>query len=59
MSLFNRLLGRDTSPKPRTRICIECGMPPASHKEWCAIFRAETEMKTKGEEKDPNPSPYR
>ncbi len=23
----------------RIRICIECGMPIAEHKEWCSIFR--------------------
>ena len=23
----------------RVRICVECGMPIAEHKEWCSIFR--------------------
>ncbi len=56
MSILNRLLGKDTSTKPRTRICVECGMPPANHKEWCAIHRAEIAMKTKATEKDAGPA---
>ena len=52
MSLFNRLLGRETSSKPRTRICVECGMPPANHKDWCVIHRAEVDMKAKSGQKD-------
>ena len=23
----------------RVRICVECGMPVAEHKDWCSIFR--------------------
>lgn len=46
MSLLKRLLGRsDQAPKPRTRICVECGMPIAEHKDWCAILRGQLEMK--------------
>jgi hypothetical protein len=56
MSLLQRLLGKDTNSKTRTRICVECGMPPADHKEWCAIFRAEAEMKAKAGQKDAGPS---
>ena len=40
MSLLKRLFGKEASPKPRTRICVECGMPVAEHKDWCAILRA-------------------
>jgi hypothetical protein len=26
-------------PVKRIRICPECGMPIAEHREWCSIFR--------------------
>jgi ribosomal protein S27AE len=26
-------------PVRRVRICVECGMPVAEHKEWCSILR--------------------
>jgi hypothetical protein len=45
MSLFKRLMGKgDEAPKVRTRICVECGMPIAEHKDWCAILRGQLEM---------------
>jgi len=43
MSAFARLFGRKTEPKKRIRVCIECGMPLAEHKDWCAILRAQKE----------------
>ena len=46
MSMFKRLFGKSESPKPRTRICVECGMPIAEHKDWCSIFRGEAAMKS-------------
>lgn len=49
MSFLNRLLGRDTEPKTRIRVCIECGMPVDAHKDWCAIFRTQLEMDQKRE----------
>lgn len=45
MSLLKRLLGKSQSPKPRVRVCVECGMPIAEHKEWCSILRGQNEMK--------------
>ena len=48
MSFFKRLLGQSDAPaKPRVRVCVECGMPVAEHKDWCAIRRGEQEMKRK------------
>lgn len=45
MSFLNRLLGRSTAAaKPRVRICVECGMPIAEHKDWCSILRGQIEM---------------
>ena len=45
MSLFKRLLGKSEPPKQRIRVCVECGMPIAEHKDWCSIRRGEIEMK--------------
>jgi hypothetical protein len=46
MSLLKRLFGkRSEPPKQRIRICVECGMPIAEHKEWCSILRGQNEMK--------------
>ena len=46
MSFLKRLFGkRSAPPKPRIRICVECGMPVAEHKEWCSILRGQNEMK--------------
>ena len=47
MSLIDRLLGRNTAQKPRTRICVECGMPVAEHKDWCSILRGQQEMQAR------------
>ena len=46
MLLLKRLLGKSTEPpKQRVRVCVECGMPIAEHKEWCSILRGQIEMK--------------
>lgn len=45
MSFLKRLLGKSEPPKPRVRICVECGMPVAEHKDWCSILRGQMEMK--------------
>jgi hypothetical protein len=45
MSLLKRLLGKTReAPKQRVRICVECGMPIAEHKDWCSILRGQIEM---------------
>ena len=45
MSFLNRLLGKGSEGvKPRIRICVECGMPIAEHKDWCSILRGQLEM---------------
>jgi hypothetical protein len=54
MSLLKRLFGQEKEPpKPRTRICVECGMPIAEHKDWCAILQGQIELKQKGIEIQP------
>jgi hypothetical protein len=48
MSLLKRLLGKGGEPpKQRIRVCVECGMPIAEHKEWCSILRGEIDMKAR------------
>lgn len=45
MSFLKRLMGRADTPTPqRVRICVECGMPIAEHKDWCSILRAQKDM---------------
>ena len=44
MSLLKRLLGKSEPPKPRVRVCVECGMPVADHKDWCSILRGQIAM---------------
>ena len=39
MTLLKKLLWWKRNRPVRIRICIECGMPVAEHKDWCSIFR--------------------
>ncbi len=40
MTLLKKLIWwKNNKPVNRIRICVECGMPIAEHKEWCSIFR--------------------
>lgn len=50
MSLLSRLLGKSEPPKERVRVCVECGMPVADHKQWCSILAGQNEMKLKAEQ---------
>lgn len=47
MSLFSRLMGKSEPAKTRVRVCVECGMPVAEHKEWCSILRGQREMESR------------
>ena len=44
MSFLKRLFGPKQPAKQRVRICMECGMPVAEHKEWCSILRGQQEL---------------
>jgi hypothetical protein len=45
MSIFQKLFSR--KPKQRIRVCVECGMPIADHKDWCSILRTQQEYDRK------------
>jgi hypothetical protein len=47
MSLLQKLLFRKPEPRTRIRICVECGMPVADHKQWCSILRTSPDMAQK------------
>ena len=47
MSFLTKLFSRKAAPKQRVRVCIECGMPIADHKQWCSILRGQQEMERK------------
>ena len=47
MSILKKLFSRNSQPRQRVRICVECGMPVAEHKEWCSILRGQREMAAK------------
>ena len=47
MSFLSRLLGKSEPPKQRVKVCVECGMPVADHKQWCSILQGQNEMKLK------------
>ena len=50
MSLFQKLFSKKSdAAKPRVRVCVECGMPVAEHKEWCSILRGQREMAQKAQ----------
>lgn len=47
MTFLKKLLGGKSEPKARVRVCVECGMPVAEHKDWCSIFRGQKELDQK------------
>lgn len=53
MTILQKLFNR--KPAQRVRICVECGMPIAEHKEWCSILRTQQEMANGA--RTPAPSP--
>lgn len=47
MSFLKKLFAGKTEPRQRVRICVECGMPVAEHKDWCSILRTQQEYDRK------------
>jgi hypothetical protein len=56
MSLLAKLFSRN-QPKQRVRICVECGMPIAEHKDWCSILRTQQERERKAAAQAVAPKP--
>jgi hypothetical protein len=48
VTFFQKLFSRKSEPVKRVRVCVECGMPVAEHKDWCSIYRTQREMEKKG-----------
>ena len=46
MTIFKKLFAPKV-PAQRVRVCVECGMPVAEHKDWCSIYRTQLEMAAK------------
>ena len=46
MTLWEKLFSKK-QPRQRVRVCVECGMPIAEHKEWCSILRTQQEYDRK------------
>ena len=53
MSFLQKLFAKKAEPKQRVRVCVECGMPIAEHKEWCSILRGQREMAAKARKQQP------
>jgi len=51
MGFLQKLFSKKADPKQRVRVCVECGMPVAEHKEWCSILRGQREMAAKSASK--------
>ena len=47
MSFLTKILGRSSEPPKRVRVCVECGMPVAEHKDWCSIYRTQQALEEK------------
>ena len=48
MSFLSRFFSKN-QPKQRIRVCVECGMPIAEHKQWCSILRGQQELDRKAQ----------
>ncbi len=47
MTFLKKLFGAKEEPRTRVRVCVECGMPIAEHRDWCSILRGQKEMEAK------------
>jgi hypothetical protein len=43
MSFLKKLLGKNSQPTDRVRVCSQCGMPVTEHKDWCSILKGNKE----------------
>lgn len=52
VSFLKKLFGgKSNEPVQRTRVCVECGMPVANHKDWCSILRGQQELELRAAQK--------
>jgi hypothetical protein len=52
MTFLKKILGFNAAqPVSRVRICPECGMAVAEHKDWCSILRARQAIERRNEAK--------
>ncbi len=56
MTILKKLFGK-SEPVKRIRICQECGMPVAEHKEWCSILRTMQALEARRLAAAPAPAP--
>jgi len=56
MTILKKLFGLKREPVKRVRICQECGMPVAEHKEWCSILRTQQALERRKTAPAPAPS---
>ena len=47
MTFLQKLFSKKPAAGQRVRICVECGMPVAEHKDWCSILRTRLEYEQK------------
>jgi hypothetical protein len=55
MGFFSKLFGK-SEPRTRVRVCVECGMPIAEHKDWCSIFRTQQDIDRKAQQSGDKPT---
>jgi len=49
LSFLQKLFSGRPKQGQRVRICVECGMPVAEHREWCSILRTQRELDLKAQ----------
>ena len=57
MTILQKLFSRKSEPpRQRVRVCVECGMPIAEHKDWCSILRGQKELDAKAAARSQTPA---
>jgi len=57
MTILQKLFSRKpATPRQRIRVCVECGMPIAEHKDWCSILRGQKELDAKAAARSQTPA---
>ena len=57
MTILQKLFSlKPETPRQRIRVCVECGMPIAEHKDWCSILRGQKELDAKAAARSQTPA---